>query len=353
MKRTIFSTSTAVALIMVLLAGSMLSCTDIQGDGIDTVIWEGSVLPEDSCYRNPVWEPDLSYPTVFSAAVGYFAFGTSNEWSPGLEYTAPVLSSNDLMNWRLRGEAFNEKPDWSDAKISRISAAFAKTKGAYYVFYQLDGDIIGMSGSKAPQGPYVDFGQLISADDLGVASLSNPFFFPFGSSAYLYYNDGTGMSGVQLTLEKDTIASIKGDPFKVAGAGISSMNMMKWGNYYYLFAVAEDGDNSTVGVARSGSVDGPFLDKDGQSLLDGTGTPLLTGSAEEGYVAVNHVGGVFEDSNGELWILYQVTDVEKPELSSGTERHPLMLTKLKMDEDGWPTGTMNPLGGWNYPKVPR
>lgn len=338
---------------MVLMAGSMMSCTDIQGDGINEVIWEGSVLPEDSCYRNPVWEPDLSYPTVFAAAVGYFAFGTDNEWSPGLEYTAPVLSSNDLMNWRLRGEAFEEKPDWSEGKISRISAGFAKTKGTYYVFYQLGGNAIGMGGSKAPQGPYDDFGTLVTAEDLGVASLSNPYFFPFGSSAYLFYNDGAGISCLELALERDTIAALDGDPFQVTGPGIESVSMTKWGNYYYLFGVVEDGDNSTITIARAGDVDGIFLDQDNQGLLDGTGTPLLTGSAEEGFVAVNHIGGVIEDANEELWIIYQATDVDVPKLSSGTERHPLLLTKLEFDEDGWPTDLLNPIDGWNYPKFPN
>ena len=123
------------------------SCTDVEGDGINLTEWNGSVLPEDSCYRNPVWEPDLSYPSVFKAAVGYFAFGIDNEWSPGLNYTAPVLSSNDLMNWRLRGEAFTIKPKWSVKNISGISAAFSKTLGIYFVFYNLGEDSLGMAYS--------------------------------------------------------------------------------------------------------------------------------------------------------------------------------------------------------------
>ncbi|NJK85520.1 MAG: family 43 glycosylhydrolase [Bacteroidales bacterium] len=137
----------------------------------------GSVLPEDSLYRNPVWEPDLSYPSVYSAAVGYFAIGADNEWSPGLFYTAPVLGSNDLMNWKLRGQAFVTKPSWSDKKITSISAGFAKTKGTYYIFYTLGEDGIGMGASKAPQGPFTDYGMLINASTTALSQTTNPLFF--------------------------------------------------------------------------------------------------------------------------------------------------------------------------------
>ena len=91
-----------------LLLGVMISCTDVKGDGMGTVIWQGSTVPQDSSFRNPVWEPDLSYPSVYKAAVGFYAIGSDKEWSPGLKLTAPVLSSTNLMSWDQRGEALAE-----------------------------------------------------------------------------------------------------------------------------------------------------------------------------------------------------------------------------------------------------
>lgn len=331
----------------------MIACTDIQGDGIDTVIWEGSTVPQDSCYRNPVWEPDLSFPSVYSAAVGYYAIGADNEWSPGLHYTAPVLSSNDLMNWRLRGEAFTNKPAWSEGNITHISGGFSKIKGTYYVFYTLGDDGIGMGGSRAPQGPFTDFGMLINADSAGLEACTNPFFFPFGSRAYIFFQGGDGMYGFELGLERDRLAEIKGDLFKVAGAHVSGMTLIRKEGIYYLFGAEEDGDNSRLIVGRSIEVTGPFLDGDGNSLLGDGGTEVLTGNAENGFVSVNHVGGVFEDGNGELWALYHATDIDIPLLSSGADRHPLMLSKLDFNESGWPSRTVQAKGGWNHPKFPR
>lgn len=353
MKNSIQMNKILGIIILPAIIAGMISCTDVQGDGINTVIWEGSVVPEDSCYRNPVWEPDLSFPSVFKAAVGYYAFGVDNEWSPGLHYTAPVLSSNDLMNWRLRGEAFESKPVWSEGKITAISAAFAKTKGTYFVFYTLGDAGIGMGVSKAPQGPYTDFGILINTDSVGLSECSKPFFFPFGSKAYIFFQGGDGMYGLELGLEKDKLAKIKGDMFKVVGGSITSMNMMRMDGVYYLFGAVEDGDDSRVTVGRAVDVNGPFLDKEGNSLLEGEGKPLLTGSVENGFVAVNHVGGVFEDANGEIWVLYQATDIDKPLLSSGADRHPLMLSRVEFDENGWPVEVVKAKGEWNYPKFAK
>jgi arabinan endo-1,5-alpha-L-arabinosidase len=331
----------------------MISCTDVQGDGLYTVVWEGSVVPQDSCYRNPVWEPDLTYPTVFKAAVGYYAFGADNEWSAGLDFTAPVLSSTDLMSWRSRGEAFVEKPSWSDGPISAISAGFAKTKGTYYIFYELDGEGIGMGGSKAPQGPFDDFGLLLDSEVLGLAECSNPFFFAFGSKAYVFFQGGDGMYGQELVLNKTDIADLMGEKFKVTGSAIQTVNMIKFDAYYYLFGSVEDGDNSRITLGLSTDITGPFTNKEGSSLLDGEGTTLLTGNAENGFVAVNHVGGVIEDANDDIWVLYQAVDVDSPTLSTGTDRHPLLLSRIEFDENGWPLKIFEAMGGWNHPKFAK
>jgi len=334
---------------IIILMGGMIACTDVQGDGLYTVIWEGSVVPQDSCYRNPVWDPDLTYPTVFKAAVGYYAFGADSEWSPGLVNTAPVLSSSDLMSWRIRGEAFQEKPSWSGGSITSISAGFAKTKGTYFIFYELDGAGIGMGASKAPQGPFADFGLLLDAGSAGLSQCANPFFFAFGSKAYLFFQGGDGMYGQEVALNKNALATLKGDAFKVTGPSVRSMNMIKIDNYYYLFGGVEDGDNSRITLGRSMEITGPFLDQEGQNLINGEGTLLLKGNPENGFVATSHVGGVFEDAIEDLWLVYQAVDVDQPTLSTGADRYPLLLSRIEFDETGWPVKVYEAMGGWNHP----
>lgn len=343
----------AVLAIIFFLIGGINSCTDVQSDGLTTVVWEGSVVPQDSSYRNPVWDPDLTKPTVFKAAVGYYAFGADKELTPGLKYTAPVLSSSDLMSWRSRGEAFMEKPSWSEGMITSISAGFAKTKGTYFVFYELNGNGIGMGASKAPQGPFKDFGLLINAASVGLSECSNPFFYVFGSKAYVFFQGGDGIYGQELRLNKNEIAVIVGEKFKISGAAIQSINMIKLNGLFYLFGAVEDGDDSRITLGRSADIKGPYLDKDEGSLINVEGTTLLVGNAENGFVAIDHIGGILEDSNDDIWVMYQAIDIDHPTLSTGEDRHPLMLSRIVFDEEGWPIKVFEAMGGWNHPKFAK
>lgn len=336
-----------------LLLGVMISCTDVKGDGMGTVIWQGSTVPQDSSFRNPVWEPDLSYPSVYKAAVGFYAIGSDKEWSPGLKLTAPVLSSTNLMSWDQRGEALAEKPAWSESLISAVSAGFAKTKGTYYMFYELGSEGIGMGSSKAPQGPFTDYGMLIDSESTGLSKCTKPFFFAFGSKSYLFYQGGDGVYGQELILNKTGIAELKGEKFKLTGTAIESINMLKLDDYYYLFGAVEDGDASRLTIARAEEITGPFLDKDGNSLMSGEGTLLLKAEASMGFVAVNHIAGIIEDSNDDLWVAYQATDIDMPNLSSGEPRHPLVISRIELDESGWPTQVFEAVKGWNYPKFAK
>ena len=128
--------------------------------------------------------------------------------------------------------------------------------------------------------------------------------------------------------------------------------MLKLDDYYYLFGAVEDGDASRLTLARSLEVSGPFLDKDGNTLMSGEGTLLLKGDAA-GFVAVNHIAGILEDANDDLWVAHQATDVDMPTLSSGEPRHPLVISRIELDESGWPTGVFEATKGWNYPKFAK
>jgi len=74
------------------------------------------------------------------------------------------------------------------------------------------------------------------------------------------------------------------------------------------------------------------------------------GNASNGFVSPSAVGGVFTDFEGREWIVYQVTDIEKPSLSTGGERHPLMLNRIEWDANGWPARVIETKGGWHTPK---
>ena len=57
----------------VMVTGMMMplvitGCTDNGDDGIDSILWNGSQNPENTSFRNPVWEPSLEGGTLVKGA---------------------------------------------------------------------------------------------------------------------------------------------------------------------------------------------------------------------------------------------------------------------------------------------
>jgi arabinan endo-1,5-alpha-L-arabinosidase len=327
------------------------ACTDIQGDGIDTIIWEGSQLPEDSAYLNPVWEPDLEKPSVIRGATQFYAFGNEKEWSSGLNYTVPVLRSGDLMNWTFNSEAFSLRPDWAEGDITSIGAQFSKTLGTYYLFYIIGDNGIGVADSKAPQGPYNDYGKFADSESLGFQSVGEPNFIQSGLSFYLFFDTDQGVYGVKLKISRNSKPVIDGPVFKVASTAFFGVHIYrKDSKDFYLFGTTGDENSSKVYVGRATDIEGPYLDKEGKDLAADGGTPLLQAGGEGTLAAPGHVGGVFTDKDDKEWILYQATEIQKPQLSSGGERRPLCLNLIEWDENGWPASLVEANKGYVYPK---
>jgi arabinan endo-1,5-alpha-L-arabinosidase len=327
------------------------ACTDIAGDGMDTVVWEGSVLQEASSYRNPVWEPDLEKPSVIRGATQFYAFGNEKEWSPGLTYQVPVLRSTNLMNWDLAGEAFKEDPEWTEGAVQSVSGVFSKTLGTYYMAYSIGDQGIGTANSKTPQGPYSDYGKLIDQEISGFESLGEPFLIQSGLSFYLFFDTEQGVFGIELTMIRNSPPVLKGDPFQVTGPQISGVFIhRKSADSYYLLGTAGDDTQSEIMMGRASDIEGPYLDRMGNDLISSTGTLLVEEDTESGFISPGHVGGIFTDRHDQDWVMYEVTDINKPELSSGSQRRPIMLSPITWDEEGWPTEVIKARGGWNSPK---
>jgi len=343
MKNFIFT-----ALVALMVFGC-LSCTDIQGDGIDTVIWEGSQLPNETSFRNPVWEPDLGRPSVFRGATQFYAFGQEKEWSEGLNYVVPVLRSSDLMSWNFNGEAFASAPDWGEGRITSVGVEFSKTLGTYYLFYSLGDAGIGVAYSKAPQGPYVDYGKLFDADSLGYQYVREPFFIQSGLDFYLFFETDQGVYGIELDIKRNMKPLPNGNAFRIAGSDYTGIFIFRMsGNDFYCFGTVGNEVTSEVYMGRASGIEGPYLDKEGNDLVNNAGTLLIREGDD--LKSPGHVGGVFTDRDGKNWIMFGATDINKPELNSGDDRRPLILHQIDWDENGWPAVVIEANSGWTAPR---
>ena len=133
-------------------------CSSSNGEG--EFEWTGSQNPENTSYRNPVWEPSLAGGTVFKSASNFVAISQETQWATGLDYACPSLQSSNLMTWSTNQQAFSypvektdaetgetiiepgSRPDWITGKIDRVSADFARTlAGAnYWMIYSCEAD---------------------------------------------------------------------------------------------------------------------------------------------------------------------------------------------------------------------
>lgn len=338
---------------VILLTTSIFSC---EGGG-DGIVDGDDKEPLDTAgkYINPVFEPVLADPTVIEADDGWFyAYGTEDAWGTGASHLVPIIKSKDLVNWQFVKDAFVTKPDWKeDGFIWAPDINYINDQ--YYLFYSysLWGDSnpgIGVATSDQPEGPFTDQGKLFQSTEIGVSNSIDPFFIEENGVKYLFWGSFQGIFGVELT---NDATAIKGDKFQIAGTFFEGTYIHNRNGYYYFFGSSGsccDGANSSyhVTVARSENLKGPYIDKQGRSIMDGEGTLFLKGNSL--FAGPGHNAEIVTDDAGNDWFIYHAIDKSQPHLPNGATRRPLMLDKIEWQDD-WPV-IINQIPGSDYQEDP-
>ncbi|MGI5847067.1 MAG: family 43 glycosylhydrolase, partial [Candidatus Cryptobacteroides sp.] len=128
-------------------------------------------------------------------------------------------------------------------------------------------------------------------------------------------------------IERDS----RGPDFDPGNGAVEAPFIFRHGGYYYLF-VSYDlccrGAKSTynVVVGRSEKVTGPYIDKDGVSLMDGGGTVVAKGNNH--YAGVGHCAVV--NFHGKDYMFMHGYDSEYE------YRSKLLVLDITWTPDGWP-----------------
>lgn len=342
---------------------AMTSCTDVEGDGIDSVLWEGSTNPENTSYRNPVWEPSSEGATIMKGAGGYVAISATSQWAPGLNFYCPILNSSNFMQWtKNTNDAFLAEglPAAGANRVNSIGGDWAKmfTADKYWLFYSLEGvEGIGVAHSNNSTGPYVDLGMMELKTT--TQSVKDPFFFVVTKTYYLVYSTEEGAYLQALTLGAKTTTNedgtkttvytctCSGNPTLIAGPEFKNVSVLYYSkDDVYIFG--EVGDE--IRYARADNVKGPFLDKSGVSLTDGSkGEPLV--SASETYAKPeNPMRAFLNEAEDHLYLAYNATEIGFEKMQSGYARKPVFIQPVGVDAEGWLTGTVKPVKGWTSPR---
>ncbi len=266
----------------------------------------------------------------------------------------PMLRSLDLVHWTYMGDAFAARPSWVASDAGLWSPDIEYLNGQYYLYYTASntslpggGSAIGVATSASPLGPWVDSGApAVEPHDVPCCSGSKRWVFDpdvvdAGGQKYIFY--GSYFGGISArTLSADGLHS---DPASQVQITIpnryEAAYVVQHDGYWYLFASATNCCNGPLTgystfVGRSANVLGPYVDRQGVSLLVGRvgGTPVLSLNGNR-WVGPGGLS-VLTDFDGQDWALYHAIDSGDPYFTVGFTRRPLLLDPLDWI-DGWPT----------------
>ncbi len=294
-------------------------------------------------YTNPVYASDSPDPSVQRAQDGmFYAYATNCQ----------TRKSKNLVSWTNVDNVFS-RPTWND---STYIGEDGKKKTDYYSFWACDVNYtegkylmyyacalwgngtrtgIGVATSDRPD-KFTDKGRLFRSWEIGVHNSIDPCYVEEKDKKYLVWGSFHDIYIAELTDDGLAIKDFK-KKTKIAGGRFEGVMIHKRGNYYYLFASIGsccDGLNSTYEtvVGRSNNIMGPYLNKQGNRMVNDHYTPLIKGNSR--WKGTGHNSEIITDDAGQDWILYHAYDVQNE-----SKGRVMLMDKLTWSHDGWPSVT--------------
>jgi arabinan endo-1,5-alpha-L-arabinosidase len=315
--------------------GRVTSCADpsvIRGRGPDAGWWFAY------CTTDPLNPSDR-------AASGGFNF-----------HLVPTLRSRDLVHWTYVGDAFSSRPAYATADAALWAPDIEYRGGRYLLYYTVTdtdpGDraasAIGVAWSDRAAGPWHHNARPVVAPAPAPGSTDpnprwtfDPDIVVSNGTPYIFY--GSYFGGISARrLTDDGLRSLPATQRQITiGNRYEGANVVRHGDWWYLLVSAANCCNGqltgySVFAGRARSLLGPYVDRDGVSLLAGRtgGTPVLSMNGNR-WVGPGHVDH-FTDLSGQSWLLLHAVDRFHPYFEPGFTRRPLMLDPLDWVR-GWPT----------------
>ena len=289
-------------------------------------------------YRNSIFtEFSLPDPDVIRADDGYFyLYATEHDRSDARMRNVPIMRSSDLMTWTRVGAMFTDQnhPQITNGNAGIWAPSINRIGDKYVCYYSQPGDsfkhAIGVAVADSPTGPFVDHGKLIDSNEQGVDISIDAYLYQEDGRNYLFWGSFRNISVLELT--EDGLAIKNKETQKrreVAGGQYEATVVVKRDGWYYL--IVSTGDYSKGGtyrlvVGRSQSLFGPYVDKDGNDMMQVNDELVLQGN--DTFSSPGHCSRLITDDNGQDWILYHAYTKE---LNYRT----LMLDRVNW-VDGWP-----------------
>ncbi len=322
---------------------------------LDDLVGGKSVVGETSPIHDPalIIDDDGTWYVYSTGLVARENGGTIQTWS----------SEDEGTTWEYRGTVWDEIPAWIDERYSDgvlpenlWAPELYENNGTYYLYYSAsrfgtDNSLTALATNTTldPEDPdyeWVDQGLVVESPVTGLDPANPGKTFNAIDAGIVedadgkpYMSIGSFWYGIFLVpLEWPSGKPVEdwqsqtvnlADRF-IPGNPIEAPYIMHREGYYYLFTSFDfccRGADSTykIAVARSESVTGPYLDKQGRDMMGGGGTILM-----ESHGAMNGLGGQSVSGDYLAFHYYDRNNAAAPYIPT------LGLQKMGW-EDGWPT----------------
>jgi arabinan endo-1,5-alpha-L-arabinosidase len=304
---------------------------------------------------------------------GWYIYGTADPLNDSdrdannnlILHLIPIYRSLDLTHWQYLGDAFTAPPAWAKPTALLWAPRAVYYQGRYFLYFTATdtnvaggGSAIGVATGPTPHGPWTDSGRPVVAPEPGLGTQGAPrwaydpeILDGYDGKRYLYF--GSYFGGISVReLSPDGLSSDPATERQVTVPNrYEGCSVIKHDGFYYLIGSATNCCNGpltgySLFAGRSRSPFGPFVDREGNSLLDGFvgGTPVISMNGNR-WVGPGH-GHYFRDFAGQDWLVYHAVDQSDPyfvrinpdgsvTVESITKRPPL-IDRLDWVE-GWPS----------------
>lgn len=266
-----------------------------------------------------------------------------------------IARTHDFASWEYLGTVFDEtnRPAWAAPTAGLWAPDIRYLNGQYVLYYTVtdtslnagEDSAIGAATAPSPVGPWTP----ATAPVVGPRANGDNWFFTIDPAGftdvdgrrYLYWGSFGG-GGFVTRLSDDGLRAVGTPVPTTTDSRYEGPYVVRHDGWYYLMAstancCAGPATGYSVYAGRSRSPLGPFVDKDGTSLLDPQvgGTPVMHQNGNR-FIGVGH-HALTTDTTGRTFIVYHGIDRNRPwlDVPFGINRRPMLIDRVDWI-DGWP-----------------
>lgn len=301
-------------------------------------------------------------PVIAREGDTYYVFGTGKtpDTAPEPGRSVLVRTSPDLIHWTAKGGLFAGLPAWVQQAVPGARDMWAPDisywGGAWHLYYAVstfgsNRSAIGLFTSPtldpaSPRYKWTDRGMVVQSTPASDFNAIDPNHVIDREGRH-WLALGSFWTGLKLF----RLDPVSGKPLDPAAAPVSIARrpapqgapdpveapfIIAHGPYYYLLASYDyccKGVNSTyyTVVGRSTAITGPYLGRDGSSMMNGGGTIILRADLkeQERFRGPGHAG-FLHDTDGRDYLVYHAYDRQNHGAPT------LRISPIRWTADGWP-----------------